>query len=93
MEKARRIDDLVSSLPKCDSEPAQPSSLKQEVGMRRGFEIICLEPSGFSTREVQTIRQAMCQVEMLLETGATKIGIYALKVEAHPNDQAQARPE
>lgn len=55
------------------------------VGVRRGYEIICLEPKGFSTREVPNIRQAMCQVEMLLETGATKIGIYALNVEAHSN--------
>ena len=75
-----------------DREPeAEPSaeniagSFQRMVGMRREYDIICLAPEGFSSRKAANIRQAMCQVEMLLETGATKIGIYAQSHEAQPN--------
>ena len=73
--------------PEVRTESDSDGSLRGVVGMRRGFDIICLAPEGFSSRKVANIRQAMCQVEMLLETGATKIGIYAQSNEAQPNDK------
>lgn len=43
------------------------------------IEVIALAPSGFSRKEVDNFRQAVIQAEWLLETGATKIGIYVFK--------------
>ena len=59
-----------------NSKELLKQTLENAAGMRRGYDIICLAPEGFSSQKVANIRQAMCQVEMLLETDALpEIGI------------------
>lgn len=65
----------------CDDtlEPPTHGSNEPRTDGRRDYEIIALTPDGFMRRKCGNIRQLVVQAEWLLETGATKVGLYVHK--------------